>query len=285
MRRAQANGDHDPSLLTVIDIETTVSEEAVDPTGGFVKWPHHRPVVASLLTSHSIGGGNYDFTLKSVICRPGAEGEFYHEVDAAIPAYGLLCGWNTAGFDLPVLALGAISTRQFASTHLSRCHRANRFSVEHADLAELYSSRGAAPKLSLAEVCGRLGVPVKTNSHGSEVAELHAVGRHDEIVRYCEEDVAATAVAAWAWFAWRDGNDALLAEPLAAFSDWIEAAPQRGHLLGIARCEPARWARRRALVLAVEHARDRAARRLQHERRRRIFSGEEPLFSETEPAF
>lgn len=285
MRRTQTNSDHDPSLLTVIDIETIVSEEAADPAGGFVKWSHHRPVVATLLTSHAIGGGNYDFALNSVICRPGAEADFYRDVDAAIPPYGVLCGWNTAGFDLPVLALNAIGARQFGSTQLSRCHRANRFSAEHADLADLYGGRGAAPKPSLAEVCAQLRVPVKTGAHGSEVAELHAAGHYDRIVRYCEEDVAATAVAAWAWFAWRDGDDRLLAEPLAAFSRWIEAAPERDHLRGIARCEPARWARRRALVCSVERARARTEIRVAHERRRRIFAGEEPLFAEVDPGF
>ncbi len=284
-RNSNASNDHNPSLLAIIDIETIVPSEYADPSGGFVKWVHHRPVVASILISQAMGSGRYEFALDSMLCEPGSEFDFYTEVDRLIPKTATLCGWNTGGFDLPVLALGAIASRSFGAANLSNLHRAHRFGAEHADLAYLYGSRGAAPKPSLAEVCGRLDVPVKTNSHGSHVADLHAAGRHEEVVRYCEEDVAATAVAAWAWFAWRDGRDALLAEPLAAFSRWIEAEPERVHLAGIARCDLARWARRRALLLSLDHAGVHVDQRLLHERRRRIFSGEEPLFAEDEPAF
>lgn len=285
MRHHPPRSDHDPSLLAIVDIETIVPTEQADPAGGFVKWVHHRPVVASVLLAEAMGSGRYDFSLTSVFCQPGAEPDFYAEIDRLIPKGAILCGWNTSGFDLPALAMGAIASRSFEVTNLSHFHRAHRFGSEHADLADLYGSRGSAPKPSLSEVCGRLGVPVKTTSHGSEVDELHAAGHYDEIARYCEEDVAATAVAAWAWFAWRDGRDALLAEPLAAFSRWIQSSPQRLHLAGIARCDLARWARRRALVLSVDHARARVDQRLLQEKRRRIFSGEEPRFVESEPAF
>lgn len=282
---SKISSDHDPSLLAIIDIETVVPPQHTDPAGGFVKWAHHRPVVASVLLSEAMGSGRYEFDLTSVFCEPGAEPDFYAEVDRLIPQIAVLCGWNTAGFDLPALALGAIASRSFSAANLSHFHRAHRFGSEHADPADLYGSRGSAPKPSLAEICGRLGVPVKTTSHGSEVADLHAAGRHDEIARYCEEDVAATAVAAWAWFAWRDGRDALLAEPLAAFSRWIEAAPERSRLAGIARCNLAHWARRRALMLSLDHASKQVDQRLLQQRRRRIFSGEEPVFADSEPTF
>lgn len=284
-RNSNASNDHDPSLLAIIDIETIVPAEHTDPAGGFVKWVHHRPVAASVLLSEAMGSGRYAFDLTSVFCEAGAEPDFYAEVDRLVPTTATLCGWNTAGFDLPALTLGAIASRSFSATNLSHFHRAYRFGQEHADLADLYGSRGSAPKPALSEICGRIGVPVKTTAHGSEVADLHAAGRHEEIARYCEEDVAATAVAAWAWFAWRDGRDALLAEPLAAFSRWIDAAPQRSHLAGIARCDLAHWARQRAMMLSFDHARARADQRLLQERRRRIFSGEEPLFAQNDPGF
>lgn len=284
-RNSNVSNDHDPSLLAIIDIETIVPTEHADPAGGFVKWVHHRPVVASILISEAMGSGRYEFSLTSVFCQTGGEPDFYAEVDRLVPNTATLCGWNTAGFDLPALALGAIASRAFAAANLSHFHRAHRFGQEHADLADLYGSRGAAPKPSLAEICGRLGVPVKTTSHGSEVSDLHTAGRHDLIAAYCEEDVAATAVAAWAWFAWREGSDSRLAEPLAAFSRWIEDRSERSHLIGIARCDLAHWARRRALMLLLDHASIRVDQRLLQERRRRIFNGEEPLSAENEPAF
>lgn len=285
MRHQRSQSDHDPSLICVLDIETLVQPEHADPGGGFVKWVHHRPLVASVLLCEAMGRGRYEFELTSLQCEAGGERHFYAQLNGLLPRQATLVGWNTSGFDLPALALGAIGVRKFDASNLSAFHRSHRYGSEHLDLADVYGRHGAAPKPSLAEVCARIGVPVKTTSHGSHVGDLAAAGKADEIARYCEEDVSATAVAAWAWFAWRDANDALLAEPLAAFSRWIEAAPERHHLLGIANCEPARWARRRALVLTIGHARDRAELRLMHERRRRIFAGEEPLFREAGPGF
>lgn len=265
MRREAAKA-HNASHVVVLDVETIVPNPPPGAGDGFVKWPHHHPVVASLLSATALGEGRYDFQMESIVCAPGRETEFYTAVNDALPRYGTLVGFNTAGFDLAALSIGAVAAKCLFADKLSAMQRSYRFGNLHADLAELFSNYGAAPRPSLAEVCGRLRIPVKVDTHGSEVAELHAAGQLQKIVDYCESDVAAT-YAAWAHFvAWRDGNDALLAEPLAAFSRWIEQSPAHSHLLPVARCEPAMWARRRALVLSLGHARERAERRANRER-------------------
>ena len=276
MRRKDASGDHSTSCVVVIDIETIVPNPPANAGDGFVKWPHHQPVVASLLGATALGEGRYRFWIDSIRYEPGKEATFYKAVDARIPPYGTLVGHNSRGFDVPVLALGAAAARA-PTPNLAKMHREYRYGSLHADLADLHSAFGAATKPSLAEVCGRFGIPVKLNTHGSEVAELHAAGQIDEIVAYCESDIAATYAAWLHWAAWRDGDEALLAEPLAAFSRWIEASPDRAHLLPLARCAPARWARGRALALSLEHARERADRRIRQERDERAFRGEAVL--------
>lgn len=274
MRRRDASGDHSTSGVVVIDIETIVPNSPAGAGDGFVKWPHHQPVVASLLGATALGEGRFRFWLDSILFEPGKEAAFYAAVNERIPPYGTLIGHNSTGFDIAALAIGAVGARCFSAANLLKMHRAYRFGPLHADLAELYSNHGAAPRPSLAEVCGRLGVPVKVSTHGSEVAELHAAGRIGEIVAYCESDVAATYAAWLHWAAWRDGDEALLAEPLASFSRWIEASPDRVHLLPVARCEPARWARERALALSLDHARVRIERRARQECDERAFRGE-----------
>lgn len=271
MRRNQPTNDHHAGHLVILDIETIVPDHPAD--GIFPKWPNHRPVVASMLSATTLGSGKYSFAMASILCEPDDETAFYREVDRRLPPNGSLVGWNSTGFDIPALALGAIGARSFSSDTLSKLHRAYRFGPLHADLAELYSNYGSAARPSLAEVCGRLGVPVKVDVHGDQVGDLHARGEIDRIRQYCESDVAATAVAAWYWFAWRDSNDALLAEPLAAFAKWIEASPDRAHLLPVAGCEPARWARRRALQLSIDHAKVAVGHRIRHERDELAFSG------------
>lgn len=279
MRRDQASHTHDHSHVVVLDIETIVPHPPAEVGSGFAKWPHHQPLVASLLTATLVREGEYEFELDSLVCEPGREAEFYEAVDARIPPHGTLVGFNSGGFDLPVLALGAMAAKHFDATALSGQHRAYRFGRLHADLAELFSNYGATPRPSLVEVCGRLGIPVKLTTHGSEVADLHAQGRTGEIIDYCESDVAATYAAWLHWVAWRDGKDALLAEPLSQFARWIEASPAHKHLLSVAGCEPAHWAHDRTRVLAAERSRRKAERQAERQRIEREFEEEGALIS------
>lgn len=271
MKPKPPSNDHDPSLVVTIDIETIVPNP---PNGdGFPKWPLHQPVVASILTARSLGEGRYDFRLDNVLHDVTDPARFYREVDRLLPKRGTAVSANGRGFDFPNLAIGAMAQRCFDASNLSAQFRANRFGGLHADLCEMYSNFGGAPRPSLTEICGALGIPVKVDSHGSEVADYHAAGDVDRIVTYCAQDTVATYVAWLFWVAFRDGDDALIAEPLAQLARWIEAAPERSHLMSIADCAPARWARGLKLELQIERAARRADRRIELAKTERAFSG------------
>lgn len=201
--------------VVVFDIESIVEAEPAD--GSFPKWPLHRPVVASFLTA-SLKDSRYRFRMTSIVCKPGNESDFYQAVDAQLPAAATSIGFNSRGYDLPTLQLGAIAERRFDLGGLSHHARAHRFGRSHCDLAEMYSLYGGTKRPSLSEICDRLGIPVKTSVHGDDVGALWRAGKIDDIVRYYEEDVAATYCAWLAWYAWRHSDEGLIARPLAGFA-------------------------------------------------------------------
>ena len=260
-------GDH----VVVFDIESVVDEEPAD--GSFPKWPLHRPVVASFLTA-SLNDRRYQFVMTSIVCKPGGESDFYRVVDAQMPPGATTIGFNSRGYDLPVLQLGAIAEHRFDLSGLSHHARAHRFGRSHCDLAEIYSLYGGTKRPSLSEICDRLGIPVKTSAHGSDVGALWRAGDVAAITRYCEEDVAATYCAWLAWHGWRHGDDGLIARPLAAFASWIERSPEHAHLMPFATSPLAVWARPRALALRVAATLKAAERRAQQAADERAFSGD-----------
>jgi 3'-5' exonuclease len=258
---------HKTEHVAVLDIETIVPGPTREG-GGFPKWPLHRPIVASLLTARENSYGQWDFSLDNIIMEDGGERAFYAAIDELLPEQVTLVTANGRGFDVPNLALGAMAAKQFDTANLSRQFRANRYGAVHADICDLYSGYGGAPKPSLSEICGVLGIPVKMDTHGSEVADLVAAGELDRVVRYCASDVAATYVAWLHYAAFRDGDEHQLAEPLACFARWIKNNDDLAHLLPIAQCEPAIWAKDRALHLAIARGKQRAQRHIEVEEAR-----------------
>lgn len=251
--------------VAVLDIETIVPKARPDD-GSFPKWPLHRPLVASLLTAQPVGDGQWQFALHNLVIGDGGEAQLCDQLDALLPEHGTLVTANGRGFDLPLLALRAMTARSFGLAKLSRYARATRFDLGHSDICELFSNHGGAPRPSLAEICSALQIPVKVETHGSEAAELAAAGEIDRIMRYCASDVAATYVAWLHYAAWHGGDDAIMAEPLAAFGRWIEDDPDLSHLTTVARCPPAQWASSRAAQLAFASIRAEAERRMERER-------------------
>lgn len=61
-------------------------------------------------------------------------------------------GFNSRGYDLPTLQLGAIAERRFDLAGLSHHARAHRFGRDHCDLAEMYSLYGGTKRPSLSEI-------------------------------------------------------------------------------------------------------------------------------------
>ena len=260
MRKKFNNSAFDAEIVVVLDIETIVPDQQPDECG-FPKWPRHQPVVASLLTAMAVGQGKWRFQLDNLQMTQGGEGAFYDTLNSRLPKDGLLLTANGRGFDMPALALGAMAARRFELSTLSELSRANRYDAVHTDICELFSNYGGAPKPALAEICAVLGIPVKVDTHGSEVGDLVAAGDIERVKRYCASDVAATYVAWLHWSAMRTADDAAIAEPLSCFARWIASGPGLDHLLPIANCEVAAWARERAIQLRLKDAHGEAYRR------------------------
>lgn len=203
-----------PTALAFIDIES-VSPAADD--GSFPPWPLHRPVVASVLSADRKRYGQWHFDLESVTFEDGA---------AAVERVGHLLerrtviGFNTRGYDLPVLALEALRHQQLGCSGLSLAWQANRYTGCHIDLLDLISGHGAARGASLAMLCGELSIPCKLDAHGSEVDEMMSKGQLDAVIRYCESDVAATLCLAALVLAFRHG-ERTYAGLISQFGTWV----------------------------------------------------------------
>lgn len=210
----QSTHSSPPTRLAVLDIET-VAPATED--NSFPPWPTHRPVVASVLTADRHRYGQWQFGLESVTFEDGS---------AAIERVGHLIerrtviGFNTRGFDLPVLALESMRHQRFDCPGLSLAWRANRYSGSHIDLLDVISSFGGARGANLAMLCGRLGISCKIDAHGSEVGEMMAAGKLDAVVRYCESDVAATLCLAGMVLALRH-DEPTYAGLISQFGTWV----------------------------------------------------------------
>ncbi|MBN8816523.1 MAG: ribonuclease H-like domain-containing protein [Sphingomonas sp.] len=268
--------DHATEHVVAFDIETVVDVEPED--GSFPPWPRHKPVAASFLRADWASGGHHSFALETLVCRAGEEEDFYAAVDRLLPDGVTSVTYNGRGFDLPVLQIGALAAQQFELAGLAAHTHAPRYGARHCDLADQFSGYGGTRRVPLAELCERLGIPVKTSVHGSDVASLWRAGDIDTIVRYVEEDVLATYVLWLHWAAGRASDERLIARPLADLATWIETTPHLAHLMPFAVCRPSLWARPRAIHLAVSHALAAAERRVQIAADERAFACDRPIF-------
>ncbi|WP_156678168.1 ribonuclease H-like domain-containing protein [Sphingomonas profundi] len=260
--------DHNPNYVTVTDIETIVENEPAD--GSFPPWPRHIPVAACVLRA-ACWPGHAAFSLDTLTCSEGDEPAFYTKLDKLLNSEATLVTFNGRAFDLNVLRLSAMSARQFALPGLARLAHSNRYGDRHADLCDLFGAYGATRGHPLAELCHRLQIPVKTSVSGGDVGALWRAGEHASVVRYVEEDVAATYLLWLHWLAARHADPMMIAGPLAAFAAWLEDNPALAHLHEFACAPIARWARPLALAGTVARARDDAALRLRREEDERSF--------------
>ncbi len=110
-----------------------------------------------------------------------------------------LVGWNTSGFDLPVLVYRAM-VHQIAAPGFYQFGEPyhgyrKRFDEEsHIDLMDILSFYGASPRLKLDEMATVLGIPGKLGIDGSQVWPLYQVGELEAIRTYCTSDVLTTAL-------------------------------------------------------------------------------------------
>jgi predicted PolB exonuclease-like 3'-5' exonuclease len=235
--------DHATERVVCFDIETIVDNEPAD--GSFPPWPQHKPVSAAFLSASWTPTG-YEFDLQTLINYPGQEVQFYEAVDKLLPQGPTGISFNGLGFDLGVLQIGAMEAGCFHLEGLSNQTHAERFGNQHCDLADQFAHYGATRRCSLAELCARLEIPVKTSTHGSEVGELWRAGDIDSIARYVREDVIATWILWTFWSAFRANDETKITLPLDDMANWLERTAVFEHLRNFANCPPVMRARSRA---------------------------------------
>jgi predicted PolB exonuclease-like 3'-5' exonuclease len=206
------------------------AREGQDAATAFLKPPLHAIACLALLVAER-DGHDEPFRIRRLAARhigdtPEAEILALFERTLAQGRPGpVLVGFNTSGFDIPVLRYRAIAT----GTPMPALHGANgrdygyRFGKDHLDLADRLSGFRASPMPSLAEACALLGLTAKAGMHGAEVEPAMRDGRAAEVATYCETDVAATYLLFLRWLEATGGlpRDAARAA-FAAFAAYLE---------------------------------------------------------------
>ena len=112
------------------------------------------------------------------------------------PMTPILVGFNSSGFDLPLIRYRALALGISAPALHKRAGNSRdyfyRYGRDHIDLCEKLSNFGATSRPSLAELCAICEIPVKIGGiDGSQVEKLALLQRWREIGEYCETDVMA----------------------------------------------------------------------------------------------
>ncbi|WP_415644184.1 ribonuclease H-like domain-containing protein [Sphingomonas antarctica] len=237
----------------------------------FPPWPTHQPVAVGFAEARQSAGG-WTFDIDAMVAMPGTtdEAAMIREADRRMAAAEIVTTFNGRQFDALVLRLAAQRLQLWDLPALADHAASNRFGGEHADLADLYASYGR--KVSLSSICDQIGIPVKTDVHGSQVGALWATGEHERIRLYVMEDAVATLCLYLAWIAGRSGDETLVTRPLAALAQHIEATPELSHLQPFVDCQLTTWARPRAMVADITAALRRVTNRLKRQEEERAFA-------------
>lgn len=190
-----------PERLLALDIETVPDRERLPPDWGtkFPKCMFHRIACISFVEARIAYEADGSERYAVTACRSGGEADWderrlleqFWRFFAQHPTR--VVGWNTRGFDLPVLlqrsllhGLSAAPWFRAGSRHEGYTYRyADRW---HADLMDQLADYGACTKLGLDEAARACGLPGKGGGHGSEVEGMVAAGEVEAVRRYCEGD-------------------------------------------------------------------------------------------------
>jgi predicted PolB exonuclease-like 3'-5' exonuclease len=209
------------------------ARDAPDPALAFLKPPLHRIVALAALRAERAGPGEpwrpVRLAVQQVAERPEAAILADLERSLAARPHPVLIGFNSLGFDLPVLryramALG-VAMPNLLNDSIGRRY-GYRFGSDHLDLCDLLSGHGASPRPSLAEATALVGLSIKQGLDGAGVEAATAAGQAAEVAGYCAADVAATWLVFLRFGAalgLHDPDDARLSAD--AFATFCEAEP------------------------------------------------------------
>lgn len=104
----------------------------------------------------------------------------------------VLAGWNTRGFDMPVIAARCLR-HGLAFPWYYEPHGARyRYGDRHLDVMDFLADQWATKPCSLDLAAKLIGMPGKLDCTGASVAKMVAEGRLDDVRAYCMQDVAQT---------------------------------------------------------------------------------------------
>ncbi len=174
------------------------AREGQDPATAFLKPPLHAIACVALLVAERVEGGEpwkpVRFASRHIGATPEPEILALFEKTLAHRPAPMLAGFNTSGFDIPVLRYRAIAL----GVPMPSLNGGNgrdygyRYGKDHFDLADRLSGFRASPMPSLAEAAALIGLTAKAGMDGTEVEPAMREGRGEEVAAYCETDVAAT---------------------------------------------------------------------------------------------
>lgn len=197
-----------------------------DPERAFVKAPLHRLCCLGLLVAERTAPDEpwrVD-RIRALTVDEHPEAELLARFDAALRGGPPLVGFNTGGFDLPVLRYRALSLGvPMPNLHAPGHAYLHRYGERHLDLMDRLSGFRASTPPSLGECCALLGLALKAEMDGERVEGLWANGETARIATYCRTDVAATWLLALRWWLVTGALPAELAkDSLRGFAEALE---------------------------------------------------------------
>ncbi|WP_051212760.1 3'-5' exonuclease [Rubritepida flocculans] len=173
------------------------------PERAFLKPPLHRLCCLGLLVAER-AAPDEPWRVARLRARTVAEepeAALLARFDAALRGGPGLIGFNTGGFDLPVLRYRALTLGvPMPHLHAPGFAYLHRFGERHLDLMDRLSGFRASPAPSLGECAALLGLSLKAEIDGERVEALWAAGEHARIAAYCRTDLAATWLLALRWW-------------------------------------------------------------------------------------
>lgn len=112
--------------------------------------------------------------------------EFWRDVNQHVTI-----GYNTLGFDLPVLLRRSL----YLSVAAPRVSL-DRYRTEHIDLQQRLSFNGAIKFRGLGFYCRRFGIPCDDKTSGKDIGQLVIEKQWDEVAAHCRADVLKTRALA-----------------------------------------------------------------------------------------
>lgn len=200
------------------------------PGKAFVKAPLHRIVCVGLLLAEREDPEAPFRPTRFAVRHAGDHDEptLLKRFLGAVRDRPTLVGFNTRGFDLPVLRWRCMAHGIAAPALFRGEHYTKRFSPQHLDLCELLSDFGATTRPSLAEAAAVIGVAAKPDGmDGLQVEPRAQAGDYAGIAAYCASDVLALWRVFLGWLAACGGiSSADAATSYEALHDLPEAGEQ-----------------------------------------------------------